>query len=391
MSKLCILEKEKLYLSKKKLFFLAAELNVLGHKIDNSGIRMDPDKVDSISKWKVPMNWDLLRGFLRSVGYLSDDVLNIRIPMYVLLAITGDTIPFQWGFTEQQAFEDVKALVHAARSRSRVPVSYAEDALPVWVITNGCNSGISGIISQGADWQTAKVATFYSAKLNSAQQNYLVHKIEMLAGVETMLRHKDVLLGVYLEWLTDHKGLVYLLNQKNLSGRQARWLEKIAIFNYKIKYVTGLENILADVLSWIYAIDSATDVRSRSEYTYFDVIDDDSDAFGGHPAVMAISTRGAAALLVETGCPETSQEFAARMRGRFQLWGPGPRREGKNGTTPSIMKQLPGVAKQLSSEGINLINKFWGNYSQDPIFEAIIRKPKNFWNFLVDNEIIYPI
>jgi Reverse transcriptase (RNA-dependent DNA polymerase) len=53
---LCILQKEKLYLSKNKLFFLATELNVLGHKINNSGIQMDPDKVNSISKWKVPTN-----------------------------------------------------------------------------------------------------------------------------------------------------------------------------------------------------------------------------------------------------------------------------------------------------------------------------------------------
>jgi hypothetical protein len=108
-----------------------------------------------------------------------------------------------------------------------------------------------------------------------------------------------------------------------LSGRQARWLEKIAIFDYEIKYVTGSENVLADALSRIYAADSATDVWSQSKYTYFDVIDDDSDAFGGRLAVAAISTRGVAALLVETGCPETLQEFAARMRGCFQLRGPG--------------------------------------------------------------------
>jgi hypothetical protein len=133
--------------------------------------------------------------------------------------------------------------------RSRVPVSYVEDAPPVWVITDGCNSGISGIISQGVNWRTAKVAAFYSAKLNSAQQNYPVHEIEMLASVETMLRHRDVLLGVHFKWLTDHKGLVHLLNQRNLSGRQARWLEKIAIFDYKIEYVMGLENILSDALS----------------------------------------------------------------------------------------------------------------------------------------------
>ena len=55
---------------------------------------MDPTKVDSVLNWKVPMNHDLLRGFIGSVGYLVDDIPNIRIPMRVLSAITGDTVPF---------------------------------------------------------------------------------------------------------------------------------------------------------------------------------------------------------------------------------------------------------------------------------------------------------
>jgi hypothetical protein len=43
----------------------------------------------------------------------------------------------------------------------------------------------------------------------------------------------------------------------------------------------------------------------------------------------------------------------------------------------------------LSSEDVNLLNEFWGNYSRDPIFEAIIKKLKDFRNFLVEDEIIY--
>ena len=58
------------------------------------------------------------------------------------------------------------------------------------MITDGCATGISGVISQGGDWKTAWIAAFYSAKLNAAQQNYPVHEIEMLAGVETMLRYQ---------------------------------------------------------------------------------------------------------------------------------------------------------------------------------------------------------
>lgn len=69
-----ILQREKLYLGKDKLQFLCPELKVLGRIVDDEGIRMDPDKVDALVKWKTLTNRDLLRGFLGAVGYLADDI-----------------------------------------------------------------------------------------------------------------------------------------------------------------------------------------------------------------------------------------------------------------------------------------------------------------------------
>ena len=271
-----ILRREKLYLSWHKLHFIQPILKLLGRIIDDQGIRMDPDKVDSVLKWKVPTNRDLLRGFIGSVGYLADDILNVRIPFGVLSSITGDTVPFRWGYTEQRAFDEVRDLVHAARDHRRVPLDYSSTAPTVWMVTDGCATGISGLVSQGLDWKSAKIAAFYSAKLNSAQQNYPVHEIEMLAGVETMLRYMDILQGVSFQWLTDHKGLTHLLNQKNLSGRQARWLEKISTFTFRVVYIEGSENVVADALSRLYSNDSPGTLRARSEFTYHDVVDDDT-------------------------------------------------------------------------------------------------------------------
>ena len=265
-----ILLKEKLYLSRTKLRFIAPELKLLGRVVDDEGIRMDAEKVDSVLNWKVPTNRDLLRGFIGSVGYLADDIPNIRLPMGVLSSITGDTVPFRWGYTEQRAFDEVKTLVHQVREHRRVPLNYAKDAPPIWMVTDGCSTGISGLVSQGENWKEAKITAFYSAKLNPAQQNYPTHEIEMLAGVETMLRHVDILQEVKFKWLTDHKGLIYLLNQKNLSGRQARWLEKISSFTFEVVYIAGSENMVADALSRIYSNDSSGTVRARSEFTYHD-------------------------------------------------------------------------------------------------------------------------
>jgi hypothetical protein len=191
---------------------------------------MDPKKVDSVLAWKTPTNRDLLRGFIGSVGYLADDIPNIRLPLGVLSAIMGDKVLFHWTPTEQHTFDDAKKLVHSAQAHSRRPITYGKDTDQVWMVTDGCLTGIAGVISQGINWKSAHVVAFYSAKLNNAQRNYPVHEIEMLAGVETMLRHKDILQGVHFKWITDHKGLIYLLNQKSVSGRQARWLEKISSF-----------------------------------------------------------------------------------------------------------------------------------------------------------------
>ena len=423
-----ILEKEKLYLSGGKLRFIAPELKLLGRVVDDEGIRMDAEKVDSVLKWKVPTNRDLLRGFIGAVGYLADDVPNVRIPMGVLSAITGDTVPFRWGYTEQRAFDEVKTLVQRVRENRRVPLDYSDGAPPIWMITDGCATGISGIVSQGNDWKTARIAAFYSAKLNSAQQNYPVHEIELFAGIETMLRHIDILQGAKFKWLTDHKGLIYLLNQKNLSGRQARWLEKISTFTFEVDYIAGSENVVADALSRIYSNDSPGTVRARSEYTYHDVVDDDTVHEDDHIPVLAgiearIATRRStrdrrpserALLASESSVP--SARMSRSVRQKLQ-----PLDESTEGgstveksptvvhnedTPPTVVHEeenLPAEAQEggpgeqntllnivsQSLDGLDLLAELRGKYETDPTFQPIIARPKDFRNFEVDGQLIY--
>jgi hypothetical protein len=250
-----ILDREKLYLSQKKIQFLCDNVKILGQIVGRDGIHMVPEKVNHILNWKTPTNRDLCCGFIGSVGYLADDIYRVRIPLGILSEVTGDAVPFKWDYAQQRAFETVKQYVATCAPHCHVPLVYGPDVPTIYMMTDACLGGIGGVIAQGVDWRTAKVATFYSAKLNPAQRNYPVHKQEMLAGVETMLRHRDILQGAKFVWLTDHKGLVHLLNQRNLSGRQARWMEKIGEFDFEVKYLPGVENLLLDTLSRMYAFE----------------------------------------------------------------------------------------------------------------------------------------
>lgn len=183
--------------------------------------------------------------------------------MGVLSAITGDNVPFKWTNMEQRAFERVKQYVQACRDHCRVPLIYGGTAPHVWLMTDACINGVATVIAQGDDWKTANVAAFFSAKLSTAQQNYLVHEQEMLTGVEGMLQYRDILQGVQL---TDHKGLIHLYQQKNLLGRQARWIEKISEYDFEIQYLPGVDNILPDALSRLYSNNVPDTVHAPSEY-----------------------------------------------------------------------------------------------------------------------------
>lgn len=152
----------------------------------------------------------------------------------MLAEASAETRPFRWTFTEQRAFETVKKYVAACAPHCRVPLKYGPDADPIWVMTDACGNGIGGVIAQGPDWKSAKV-----------------DEQELLAGVETMLRHRDI-----------------LLTQKDLSGRQARWLEKLAEFDFTVQYVPGEENILPDALSRMYEFDEPGTIRAPSEYLH---------------------------------------------------------------------------------------------------------------------------
>jgi putative heme degradation protein len=57
-----------------------------------------------------------------------------------------------------------------------------------------------------------------------------------------------LLLGMKIKFMTDHHSLTYLLKQRNLSRRQARWCKLLADFDLHFEYIWGQDNTVADAL-----------------------------------------------------------------------------------------------------------------------------------------------
>ncbi|PBK96557.1 hypothetical protein ARMGADRAFT_924328, partial [Armillaria gallica] len=93
-----------------------------------------------------------------------------------------------------------------------VPMKYKHNALPIWLVSDGCGFGMATVAIQGEHWNKSVVCIFF-ANFLSAQQNYPIHKIEILSGVKSIMRHCDILQGVHFTWVTDNKGLIHFFQQ----------------------------------------------------------------------------------------------------------------------------------------------------------------------------------
>ena len=69
------------------------------------------------------------------------------------------------------------------------------------------------------------VTSFYSGKTSLAKCNLFTNK--SCLQVLRLPRHCNILQGSQFTWVTNRKNLEHVLTQKNLSGQQARWIEKL--------------------------------------------------------------------------------------------------------------------------------------------------------------------
>lgn len=109
-----------------------------------------------------------------------------------------------------------------------------------------CKMG--AVICQEQDGKEVTIA-YWSKTLNPAQRNYCTTHRELLALVESIKAFNHYLAGAPFIVRSDHAALQWLKNFKNPTGMLARWLEKLAPYQFQVVHVKGSAIGHADALS----------------------------------------------------------------------------------------------------------------------------------------------
>ncbi|GBO45803.1 Retrovirus-related Pol polyprotein from transposon 17.6 [Araneus ventricosus] len=156
--------------------------------------------------------------------------------------------------------EKVEALVHYPQPQDTCKNSIAQAALlahpnseaKLSLVVDASNTGIAGTLQQTYLKNTQPLA-FFSRKLTSAESRYSTYDRELLAVYSSVKHFRHFLEGRDFIIYTVHKPLTFAFQQKGdkTSPRQRRHLEFISQFGTDIRYISGIQNTVADALSRI--------------------------------------------------------------------------------------------------------------------------------------------
>ena len=248
-----ILKENEFYVKLSKCEWLKREVKFLGHIVGQDGLKVDPDKTAVVRDWAVPKDAKALRSFLGLANYFRRFVRGYASLVAPLNELLRNGKRWRWLDKHQRAFDGVKEALTSP------PVLALPDfTKPFEVWSDASVNGTGAVLMQ-----EGRPVAYTSRKFIPAERNYTTGEQELLGVVRALQEFRCYVEGAEdVTLVTDHNPLTYLQTQKNLSRRQARWMQDLSRFTYKWEYRPGRINV-ADPISRNPAIMQAVLLLTR--------------------------------------------------------------------------------------------------------------------------------
>ena len=269
----------RLYVNPEKTHLFCTEIDFLGHHISEHGIEADNKKVEKVLNWPVPKSATEVRGFLGLVRYIAAFLPLLADHTGILTELTMKDSERNfpcWAPKHHKAFNAIKEIVTSRDCLTTIDFTKMPD-YKIFVTTDASDKCSGAVLSFGPSWESAHPVAFDSMTFKNAELNYPVHEKELLAVIRALKKWRVDLLGSPFFIYTDHKTLENFNVQKDLSQRQARWMEFMSQFDAKVVYIKGEDNTVADALSRLPSPQTLVDSENTAQHPYNFCDDDETD------------------------------------------------------------------------------------------------------------------
>ena len=257
-------------LKAEKTHLIRPEVEYLGYKVSEEGVKMRPEYVDKITQWPTPKTikelntWlgftSYYRSFLPNYSQLTNEMNSMRKEKQLV-----------WTEEMEKKFKILKQEFSKMPVRS-YPDYHSEE--PFQLALDFSKDNVAAILSQVQDGQERFLAAA-GRKTTKYERNYHSCKGELSAFVFGLRKFEHLLkFKKFIVW-TDSRALVYLQTMKKLTGIYFRWLSEIQEYEFEVRHRPGKKNCNCDALSRCNHLDAPTKEEEEEEEGYIHTITND--------------------------------------------------------------------------------------------------------------------
>ena len=217
----------------------------MGELLTGDRLQVSKKRVEAIVNAPRPQYQSEVRNFLGSAQFCAKFIPAFSTISSPLWELTRTGKPWLWDTKEEEAFDQIKALLTTAT----VMAYFTKDA-KIRLVTDAPPVGLGAILEQQQEDGSYRPVYYASRKLSNVEKRYSQFEKEALAVRWACQKLYLFLYGIDFEICTDHKPLITVSSAKSTppSARIERWLLYLQQFCYVVKHIAGKENS-ADALS----------------------------------------------------------------------------------------------------------------------------------------------
>jgi ribonuclease HI len=176
-------------LNPAKSVFGVTEGKLLGHIISKEGVKLDPERVEAISRVPLPPTKKALQSFLGQTNFVHRFIPNYAEIMKPIYKLLKKDVKFEWKEESRQAFETIKTAI--CEAPVLISPDYNKDFL---IFSFASEDTIAGVLLQKNDQGHEQPIAYFSRALQNSELKYPMFEKQAYALVQS-LKHFRVFIG----------------------------------------------------------------------------------------------------------------------------------------------------------------------------------------------------
>ena len=228
-------------LNYKKLQYKQSKVEFFGEMYTVDGQKPAQNKIKATQEMLPPQCKKQVQSFISMINYLSKLSAQLSELAEPIRDCCKEKVPFNWGPEHKSAFQLIKKEIAAA------PIlAYYNPNKPTILQTNASCKGLGA-----CPLQNERPVYFTSRTLTETPKGYVSIELESLVVTWAMEKFHHFLYGNEFILETDQKSLEAILSKSlnQAMPRLQRILIRTFLYHFKVRYIPGLTNHVADCLS----------------------------------------------------------------------------------------------------------------------------------------------